>query len=138
MWDRSNHLIRFIPECDYTDPSHHLPHFYEWFGRKLGEVWECEAARNLQHFFCETMVHQPDAVYSIDGRILADKALHPVAMIATNAQASLASEAPLSRNAASCVKSFWETSLRKGERRYYDNCLYMFALLALSGNYRIW
>lgn len=23
-------------------------------------------------------------------------------------------------------------------RRYYDNCLYFFALLALSGRYRIW
>jgi oligosaccharide reducing-end xylanase len=33
---------------------------------------------------------------------------------------------------------FWNQPLRKGVRRYYDNCLYMFALLALSGNYRIW
>lgn len=27
MWDPSNHLIRFIPEVDFTDPSYHLPHF---------------------------------------------------------------------------------------------------------------
>jgi len=25
-----------------------------------------------------------------------------------------------------------------GVRRYYDDCLYFFAFLALSGNYRIW
>ena len=31
MWDAKNHLIKFIPECDYTDPSYHLPHFYELF-----------------------------------------------------------------------------------------------------------
>ena len=111
---------------------------YEWFGKEQGEAWECEVARNLQYFFCETAAHKPDAVYSIDGEILADKALHPLAIIATNAQASLALEAPLSANARTCVKLFWETPLRKGGRRYYDNCLYMFALLALSGNYRIW
>ena len=214
MWDRSNHLIRFIPECDYTDPSYHLPHFYElfalwadeedrpfwkeaarasrsflqrachpvtglcaeystfdgvpysgeqeiygkhdwyysdayrtiasigldyeWFGREYGETWECETAEKLQRFFCETVAHKPDAVYSINGKILADRALHPVAIIATNAQASLAGNAPLSANALACVKTFWETPLRKGERRYYDNCLYMFALLSLSGNYRVW
>lgn len=73
-----------------------------------------------------------------EGEILQDKALHPVAIIATNAQASLAGEAPLSGNALACVRRFWETPLRRGERRYYDNCLYLFALLALSGNYRIY
>ena len=25
-----------------------------------------------------------------------------------------------------------------GKWRYYDNCLYVFAFLALSGNYKIW
>ena len=33
---------------------------------------------------------------------------------------------------------FWNQPLRKGGRRYYDNCLYLFAFLALSGRYRIW
>ena len=27
---------------------------------------------------------------------------------------------------------------RKGRRRYYDNCLYFFCLLMLTGNYRIY
>ena len=36
------------------------------------------------------------------------------------------------------IEKFWNEPLRKGERRYYDNCLYFFAFLALSGNYRIW
>lgn len=63
------------------------------------------------------------------------KALHPVAITATNAQASLAAKG---KWASVCVKKFFETPLRQGDRRYYDNCLYFFALLALSGNYRIW
>lgn len=41
-------------------------------------------------------------------------------------------------NAEVCVRRFWNTPLRDGPRRYYDNCLYFFALLALSGRYRIW
>ena len=71
----------------------------------------------------------------IDGTRLEEKALHPVAIIATNAQASLAANGPYGTE---CIKKFWNTPLRKGDRRYYDNFLYMFAMLALSGNYRIY
>jgi len=35
------------------------------------------------------------------------------------------------------VKDFWSTPLRKGERRYYDNCFYLFFLMMLGGEYRI-
>ena len=73
--------------------------------------------------------------YEIDGTVIDQKALHPVGLIATNAMASLAADG---EHAKECVELFWNTPLRTGERRYYDNCLYLFALLALSGNYRIW
>ena len=33
MWDPDNHLIRFVPEVDFSDPSYHLPHFYALFAR---------------------------------------------------------------------------------------------------------
>ena len=214
MWDRDNHLIRFVPDLDFTDPSYHLPHFYElfgewadeedrsfwkeaagasrtflqrachprtglspeystyagepytgmqeifgrhdwyysdayrtianiamdyaWFGRERRETWQTEIAERLQRFFCETVREQPRAVYSVEGDILAEHALHPVAITAVNAQASLASGMPLAGNALRCVREFWDTPLRTGDRRYYDNCLYFFALLALSGNYRIY
>lgn len=62
-------------------------------------------------------------------------ALHPVGLLATNAMASLASDGP---EAEHFVRLFWDTPLRTGQRRYYDNCLYFFSLLALSGNYRIY
>lgn len=210
MWDRENYLIRFIPEMPTTDPSYHLPHFYElfamwayeedrdfwkkaaaasrdylkttchpktglcpeysyydgtpyekmtevfgrhdwyfsdayrtianigldyeWFCKENGD-WHRTTANNLQKFFCETVKDNNRAAYAIDGEVLDKKALHPVAIIATNAQASLAADG---KYAGQCVKEFWNTPLRTGERRYYDNCLYMFAMLALSGNYRIW
>ena len=31
MWDPKNKLIKFVPETPWTDPSYHLPHFYELF-----------------------------------------------------------------------------------------------------------
>ncbi len=211
MWDQNNKLIRFVSDVDFSDPSYHLPHFYELFGRWTAredreffleaakasreylkkachpvtglsaeyaefdgtpyrlvkeewggyrhdwyysdayrtianialdyawfaaDEWEVEEVNNLQRFFCETLSESNrDRIYELDGTILNEKALHPVAIIATNAQASLISE---EENAYSCIHQFWETQLRTGSRRYYDNCLYFFAYLALSGNYRIY
>ncbi|WP_160692944.1 glycosyl hydrolase family 8 [Clostridium sp. C2-6-12] len=207
MWEPTNKLIKFVPGLKFTDPSYHLPHFYELFslwcveedskfwkdaaeasreylkkachpvtglapeyseydgtpcdspwGRGYHErfysdsyrvaanlglsyewfknsEWECECADKIQTFFCETVKGKSDLVYEVDGTIIEEKALHPVAIIATNAMSSLASKGKYRKE---CVDLFWNTPLRTGERRYYDNCLYLFAFLALSGNYRIW
>lgn len=220
MWHEENHLIRFVPDLEFTDPSYHLPHFYElfskwsndedagfwkeaakasrdylkkacdsvtglspeystykgepytgmieifgrhdwyysdayrtianialdyqWFSKETehGE-WCKKTASNVQKFFKETVKDNDRAVYTIEGDVLEEKALHPIAITATNAQACLATDMNSSdeseaKNHLSCLKDFWETPLRTGERRYYDNCLYMFAMLALSGNYRIY
>ena len=210
MWDASNHLIRFITDVDFSDPSYHLPHFYElfalwakeedraffkeaaeasrnylkrachpvtglsaeyaefdgtpyqpvldqWGGRHdwyysdayrtianialdyewfAKDEWESENVDRFLNFFCDTVQEKDmDGIFLTDGTILEGKALHPVAMTAVNAQAALASD---QKNAFLCVHRFWETPLRTGDRRYYDNCLYFFAYLALSGNYRIY
>lgn len=209
MWDPDNHLIRFITEVDFSDPSYHLPHFYElfaqwsyeedrsfweeaakasreylkkachpvtglcaeyaeydgtpctkgqniwgrhdwyysdayrtianialdyaWFG---ADEWEVEEGKHFLKFFCETAgeEHQ-DGIFAIDGTVIPGKALHPVGMTAVNAQAGLLVQ---NEHALACVRKFWNTPLRTGNRRYYDNCLYFFAFLALSGNYRIY
>lgn len=213
MWNKENKLILFIPGCDFTDPSYHLPHFYElfalwareedraffkeaakasrsflkdachketglcaeysyfdgtpyekqqdifgrhdwyfsdayrtianialdyeWFGKDSKEEnsWHVLVANQLQAFFCNTAKENPRGVYRIDGTLEEEKALHPLAITATNAQASLAANGAYAKQ---CVVEFFQTPLRTGDRRYYDNCLYMFAMLALSGNYRIW
>lgn len=219
MWNRENKQILFVPGIDFTDPSYHLPHFYELFalwadeedrpfwkeaalesrrylkkachpvtgmnaeyaefdgspmGRKLpwaaeGErhdwfysdayrtvanigldyEWfgvdegQVQAAEKLQHFLGEVRKEDPWKVYEVDGTPLEQDALHPVGMLATTAQGSLAvlgrteSEEAVSM-AREWVERLWKEPLRQGDRRYYDNCLYFFAFLALSGNYRIW
>ena len=95
-----------------------------------------EEGKRFLEFFCETAgeEHQ-DGIFAIDGTVIPGKALHPVAMTAVNAQAGLLVQ---NEHALACVRKFWNTPLRTGNRRYYDNCLYFFAFLALSGNYRIY
>lgn len=208
MWEPANKLIKFIPNCDFSDPSYHLPHFYElfaewaeerdrefWkqaaaasrnylhlachprtglsaeyadydgtpheghqeiFGRHdwyysdayrtianmamdylwfAADPWQVENANRLQKFYWEEQAEHWDGVFLTDGTRLQEKALHPVAIVAVNAQASLAADGPYAK---ACVEKLWNTPLRKGNRRYYDNFLYLFAMLALSGNYRIY
>lgn len=202
MWNPDNKLIKFIPNCEYSDPSYHLPHYYElfalwaypedrafWkeaarasreylkischpvtglapeyahydgtpnndrgFGHFFsdsyrvaanvgldyewfrGDEWEVEEANKIQAFFADK---SPDDYrrYTIAGEPFEEKSLHPVGLLATNAMASLAANGA---HARSSVELFWDTPVRTGVRRYYDNCLYMFSILALSGNYRIW
>lgn len=210
MWNLTNKQILFVPGIDFTDPSYHLPHFYElfalwadeedraffkeaalasrkylaaachpetglnaeyaefdgspmsrklpwtndrhdwfysdayrtianigldyeWFGKDEGQR---AAADRLFAFFGDAEKVEEFGVYEVDGtKIEGEAALHPVGLLATNAQGALASDTELAKT---WVKRFWETPLRTGVRRYYDNCLYFFALLALSGNYRIW
>ena len=216
MFDPQTKLIRFIPNCNFTDPSYHLPHFYELFAlwgnpedaeffrdaarlsrehlRKAchpetglsseyaeydgtphnranhnlfysdayrtganialdyewfaADEWQCSQADNIQKFFAETVKGSENVVYHIDGTPVTDKnelvhevdgtpvgVLHPIGLLATLAQSSLASKGKYKEN---FVRKLWEQPLRTGNRRYYDNLLYFFALLALSGNYRIW
>lgn len=203
MWEPSNKLIKFIPESPFSDPSYHLPHFYELFSlwayeedrqfwaeaaaasreylkischpvtglapeyahydgtpettrghqhfysdayrvaANIGldyewfkkDEWEREEANKIQAFFADIEDINDYMMYKIDGTLLEEKALHPVGLLATNAMASLAGFGP---NAEAVVRKFWNTPLRTGVRRYYDNCLYFFSLMALSGKYRIW
>lgn len=220
MWNHDNKLILFIPGSDYSDPSYHLPHFYELFAQwayeedreffaqaakasreylakachpvsgmnpEYGEFdgtpmsrplkWttdrhDCfysdayrtaanigldhewcgntqamtEAVKRLQYTLGVVNKEDPYVTYEVDGTPLEQRALHPIGILATTAQASLAVDGPLSLDdpdpakalAAQWVERFWNEPLRKGVRRYYDNCLYLFAFLALSGKYRMW
>lgn len=209
MFDTDNHLIRFIPEVDFSDPSYHLPHYYELFAlwadeadRKFYGVaakasreylkvachketglsaeyayydgnpyekdldvwgrhdwyysdayrtvmnialdhiwfnkdeWQTVEGKNFTKFFCENLKEENwDTVTLIDGTRVDQKVLHPTAVIATNAAAGILA---MDDNGDRCIKKFLETPLREGNRRYYDNLLYMFSFMMLSGNYRIY
>lgn len=219
MWNRENFQILFVPGSPFTDPSYHLPHFYElfslwadpqdrnfwkeaaaasrkylgaachpvtgmsaeyaefngrpvtnvpwskqrhdwffsdsyrtvanigldyeWFGKDQGQR---AAAKRLQYCLGVTHKERPFGVFEVDGTPVEHEALHPVAITATAAQGTLAvperldSQEPgeAGRLARMWVERFWNQPMQTGKYRYYDNCLYFFAFLALSGRYRIW
>ena len=53
MWEPSNHLIKFVTNMDFSDPSYHLPHFYELFAEKVEEedreFWRQAAAASREY-----------------------------------------------------------------------------------------
>ncbi len=213
MWDPDTKLIKFVPEAGFTDPSYHLPHFYELFALWADEAdrpfWQ-EAARNSRKYlhvacswrtglapnmsgfdghplpvpesqkdnpwanlgrcyfsdayrvainisldhvwfgkdpwqreFADTLqsyvYEHPEASEHVlfpDGTIFeAEPIMHPLGMKASWACASLAARG---EHRLEAVRSFFRMPMRTDKRRYYDNCLYFFTLLALSGNYRIY
>lgn len=99
-------------------------------------------ADNLVTFFADIPTEK-FGKYKIDGTPICnpdgtpEKALHPIGLLATLAQTTLACSPAAKEAAEKIVRRFWETPLRQGERRYYDNCLYMFAMMALSGKYAV-
>jgi len=203
MWEPENAYIRFTPEARHTDPSYHLPHFYELFAQKADEcdrpfwkraaeearkyiiktadpktglspeyseydgttrlsfrksfayysdayrvaenialdhIWfgphpeEDDILTRLQDFFGTQDMNDLRA-YQLDGTAVEEPAMHPVAIKAVLGAASIGSK---SANRTAFLKQFAETPLRKGKRRYYDNCLWFFCLLMLAGRYRIY
>lgn len=217
MWNHENRQILFVPGSDFTDPSYHLPHFYElfalwadeedrpffkeaakvsreylakachpktgmsaeyaefdgqpmsrplpwttdrhdwffsdayrtvanigldyeWFGIDEGQY---EAPEKLLRFLDARWDENPFEIYEVDGTSLHKPALHPVGLQVTTTQGILSvlgrtKEEESIRIAKKWLEEFFRMPLREGDRRYYDNCLYFFAFLALSGNYRIW
>ena len=203
MWEPENHCIRFVPGMKISDPSYHLPHFYDLFAEKADEqdrafwkkaaeksrkyiirsahpvtglspeyadydgkmvllfrkpweyysdayrvaenialdhVWfgphpeEDDINTRLQNFFANQDMNDLKA-YQLDGTPQDEPAMHPTAIIAVLGAASICSR---SDHRLRFLKLFAETPLRKGNRRYYDNCLYFFCLLMLTGHYRIY
>ena len=217
MWNHENKQILFVPGIGFTDPSYHLPHFYEIFalwayeedreffkaaalasrkylaqachpltgmnpeygefdGSPMNKVtsWGelhnqffSDAYRTVANIGLDAMWFGIDegqygaplrlmrylgtdleavrCVYEVDGTPVEKTVLHPLALLATTAQGALVVPVQESNEteddwevAKRWVEWFWNQPLREGNRRYYDNCLYLFALLALSGNYRIY
>ncbi len=202
MWCPDNHLIKFVPDMEISDPSYHLPHFYRlfseeadegdrafwaaaaaasenyilqsahpvtglspeyaaydgtpilmfkkpapwysdayrvmlnialdslWFGRRPG--YEA-LARRIQSFLARQLPEENYRACMLDGTRTDIPAMHPTAITACCAASVIAGE---SEEADMWLRHFASLPLRRGNRRYYDNCLYFFALLMLGGGYR--
>ena len=103
------------------------------------DPWQPGECRRVQRYF-ENAGENFNRVPHPDGTLTEETAMHPVAIMATKAAASIASLDGASDEerelAERLVREFFEMPLRTGKRRYYDNCLYLFSLLMLAGRYR--
>lgn len=154
-----NRKLPWSPEghgCFYSDSYRTVANIgldYEWFADDEGQ---CDATLNLIRFL-ESRGDKMAAKYLIDGTDTGVPALHPVGLKAATTQGLLAvvgrylekcggkfellkDVMPAEDYELSCkwLEELWNTPLRTGDRRYYDNCLYFFAFLALGGRYRAW
>jgi oligosaccharide reducing-end xylanase len=104
---------------------------YAWFA---ADAWQVEQSNRLLRFFYQKGPSNYPSVYTLDGTSVPPR-YTSLALIAMNATAALAATDPIRWE---FVRAFWNAPLTEGRYRYYDNMLYMMALLQLSGNFRIY
>lgn len=102
-----------------------------WFGV---DPWQVEQSNRLLRFFHGLGIDSYNAKFRVDGTP-AQPQHRSLGLIAMNATAALAADDDIRWE---FVRAFWDSPLTVGRYRYYDNLLYMFALLQLSGNFRIY
>ena len=89
----------------------------------------------LVNFFHSKGVSEYLALWNVDGT--GGSGHHSPGLIAMNAVATLATTETMSDKSREMVEELWNTQLPTGQYRYYDGLLYTFALLHLSGQYKI-
>lgn len=107
----------------------HIAADYVWF---RADPWQVEQSNRLLRFFYNLGIDRYTSKFYIDGRP-APPQHRSLGLIAMNATAALAADDPIRWE---FVQAFWDAPLNVGQYRYYDNLLYMLALLHLSGNFR--
>jgi len=206
-------LIKFVPGMQTSDPSYHLPHFYEYFAQwandedkeffkeaakasraylakachpgtglsaeyadfdgkplnlnnhhlfysdayrvglniSLDALWFGAAkfhktqAANILKFFADikkiktvwridgTKADPEEQVVERNGGVLG--VLHPLGLLSTIAASAALVDIP---EGEFYLKEIWEAEPRTDGRRYYDNLLYIFSMMLLSGDYKPW
>jgi oligosaccharide reducing-end xylanase len=100
---------------------------YDWFA---ADPWQVGQADRLLRFFLGQGPRYGDR-YRISGERIGDD--HSLGLVAMNAAACLAADIPERK---AYVEELWDSSLDKGQWRYYNDMLYVLAFLDLSGNFK--
>ena len=105
---------------------------YAWWAK---DARQKTYADRLQTFFHAQGVNTYKALWNIDGTPRSNPGDHSPGLVACNAAASLAAT---HERAWDFIEDFWNISMTPGQYRYYDGCLYMFGMLHLSGNFKVY
>ncbi len=103
---------------------------FSWF---MADPWATTFSKRLHNFFESEGVSTHGNRFELDGTERGSD--HSPGLVAMNAVAALASD---DANAFKFVQELWDAPIPAGRYRYYDGCLYLFGLLAMSGQYRIY
>ncbi|MBX3009017.1 MAG: xylanase [Melioribacteraceae bacterium] len=103
---------------------------YQWFAK---DKWAVEQSNRILNFFYKEGIDTYPGLYTLDGKKLTSE--RNTGLIAMNGVAALAST---NENRIEFVKRVYDMEIPSGYGRYYDGCLYMLAMLQLSGNFRIY
>lgn len=104
---------------------------YSWFA---ADDWQVGQSNRLLQFFHAQGLNRYNSRFYIDGTPAAPHH-RSLGLMAMNAVAALAADDPIRLD---FVQAFWDAELNVGQYRYYDNLLYMLALLHLSGNFKVY
>ncbi len=105
---------------------------YSWWAK---DAWQTTWTNRLQAFFMTQGVETYGGLYRLSGEVYDNNADHSPGLVGMNAVASLAAN---HANTWEFVQNLWDTKTPTGKYRYYDGCLYMFGMLAMSGQYKIY
>ena len=102
-----------------------------WWGK---DPWQRDQwAKTYLGFFRKQGFGVYKGLYNVDGSRATG--YHSAGLIAMNAVASLIGD-PQDRK--DYIRELWSLPVPSGTWRYYDGCLYLFGLLEVSGNFRIY
>ncbi|GAB4547968.1 MAG: hypothetical protein OHK0023_10170 [Anaerolineae bacterium] len=104
---------------------------HTWFGV---DEWQVGQSNRLLQFFYARGLDTYTSRFRVDGTPVPPQH-RSLGLIAMNAVAGLAADDPIRWE---FIRAFWDAPLNVGQYRYYDNLLYMLALLQLSGNFQIY
>ena len=107
---------------------------WAWFRK---DERERALADKLQAFFAGLSGAQYNALYELDGTPLSDNEnYYSPSVVAMNATSALAAtDESLSKE---FVRDLWFLGVPSGQYRYYDGMLYLFGLLHVSGQFKIY
>lgn len=79
MWNPENHLIKFVTSFEFSDPSYHLPHFYELFALWADpcdhEFWK-KARTQAENIFTRHVTSELD--YLRNMQIMTEHRMHSI------------------------------------------------------------
>lgn len=103
---------------------------YAWFA---ADPWQVGQSNRVLDFLASQGIDSYPNQFTLDGRPLSrDRSTGLVSMAAV---AALAADA---ENGKLFVQELWDAPIPSGKWRYYDGMLYMFGMLHVSGNFRIY